>query len=219
MNRSCKASRQVHNFEMPAISHPLKVNFNNELILLGYDLPTRRVRSGQNLNLTLYWQSLRVVEADYFVFTPPAETRSRFDKVDSTGRLQEGYPVKFWYPGEIASDDRQIPVNADAAMAWSGCGWGCIEWRMVSGQTRCILAMVRRPGVAIGPVFIGTAAGGYRSRYVDNRKTPLAITWGEPPFITLRRIRFRPTDKNLQLTLYWRARRQIRLITRVWAPA
>ena len=53
---------QVNNFDWnftpPAMSYTVNANFNNDLLLLGYDLPQRRVKAGDGVPLVLYWQSL-----------------------------------------------------------------------------------------------------------------------------------------------------------------
>lgn len=51
-----------------AAEHELHVNFGNQIALLGYDLPKQRVRSGDRLPLTLYWQALSLMDVNYQTF-------------------------------------------------------------------------------------------------------------------------------------------------------
>ena len=53
------------NFRIPEIEHPLEVNFEGKIRLLGYDLPSRRVEPGDSLPITLYWQPLVNIDTNY----------------------------------------------------------------------------------------------------------------------------------------------------------
>jgi hypothetical protein len=196
--------RRVHNFELPFMAHRLEVNFNNEVLLLGYDLPTRRIKPGQSLDITLYWQLLRVVQRDYFVFTHLLDAnQTRQGGLDR--QLQEGYPVSFWYPGEIVVDQRQIPVEPKAAngLVWLRLGgYESVEGKFTPLPVVMADGKSGETSIAIGPVLIGT------SSQVVNREhfapeAPLTIKLGEPPLISLRGYDLAQAKNRLQLTLYW----------------
>ncbi|NLE43103.1 MAG: hypothetical protein GX620_00150 [Chloroflexi bacterium] len=51
-----------------AAQHSLNVNFSDQIALLGYDLPRTRVRSGDSLPVSLYWQAIGAVGANYQSF-------------------------------------------------------------------------------------------------------------------------------------------------------
>jgi hypothetical protein len=44
------------------------VNFENELELVGYDLPTRQLKPGEKFELTLYWRAQDELDKDYTFF-------------------------------------------------------------------------------------------------------------------------------------------------------
>ena len=196
--------RRARNFEAPPISHPINANFNNELVLLGYNLPARRVEPGQQLDLILYWQLLRVVKEDYFIFSHLLDSNqmvlSRFDR-----RLQEGYPVAFWHPGEIVEDRRRIPIMPETpnGLAWVRIG----GYAQTDGKTKSLPLVIadhegQETSLTIGPLLIGT------SDQVINREhfgpqTALAVRWGEPPIILLRGYDLAQVEGQLQLILYW----------------
>ena len=49
------------------IENPLAQNFNNELLLVGYDYSQRLLQADNELTLTLYWQALPDLTHDYMV--------------------------------------------------------------------------------------------------------------------------------------------------------
>ncbi|MFN8454582.1 MAG: hypothetical protein U0401_07910 [Anaerolineae bacterium] len=191
-------------FDAPVISHPLDVTMNNEVTLLGYDLPTRRVNPGENLPLTLYWQLLPAVRGDYFVFTHLLDAnQTRQGGLER--RLQEGYPIAFWYPGEVVTDQREIPVAADAS---NGLTWLRIGgYELTAGQTKplpLVLAGQSQPetSLVLASVLIGrsaqvVAADGFKPQHA------LSVILGEPPVIALRGYDLMPEPDRLQLKLYW----------------
>jgi hypothetical protein len=198
------APTPVRNFDLPAMDHRLDVNFNNELLLLGYDLPTRRIKPGQTLDIVLYWQLLRVVQKDYFVFTHLLDTgQMRQGGLDR--HLQEGYPVAFWYPGEIVTDQRQIPINPDAtnSLAWLRIG----GYQLVDGQAETLPLITanrasEETSIAVGPILIGASPQLVnRNHFAPQR--PLAIKLGEPSVILLHGYDLTQEGNQLQLTLYW----------------
>ena len=54
--------------EALAAQHQTHVNFENQIELLGYDLPQRQVRAGKTFPVTLYWRALQPLETNYQSF-------------------------------------------------------------------------------------------------------------------------------------------------------
>jgi 4-amino-4-deoxy-L-arabinose transferase-like glycosyltransferase len=101
------------NFAPPDIPSPLPANFNNQLELLGYHLPTRRIEPGGRLPLTLYWRGLAYMGEDYRIFANPLdETQQRRGGYDR--RPQDGYSTLRWVPGEVVPDPFGIPIDPAA---------------------------------------------------------------------------------------------------------
>lgn len=100
-------------FIPPVIPNPLMANFNDEIELLGYDLPTRRINPAERLPLTLYWRSLRYLGYDYLIFDNLLDAKQqRWGGYDR--RPQDGYSTLLWTPGEVITDAFGIPVDANA---------------------------------------------------------------------------------------------------------
>jgi hypothetical protein len=54
--------------ELAAIPHPVDVSLGSRMRLLGYNLDRREVPPGEQLELTLYWETLTPMERDWSVF-------------------------------------------------------------------------------------------------------------------------------------------------------
>jgi hypothetical protein len=187
------------------MAHRLDVNLNDELTLLGYNLPTRRVEPGQTIELDLFWKLQRVVQGDYIIFTHLVNSdRNRQGSLDR--RLQEGYPVAFWYPGEIVRDERQITVEHEAT---SGLAWLRIGgYELIDDQQIRPLPFLLPGGksaltnLPIGPIMIGKPSQTVE-RSDFGPQVPLAIKLGEPPVIRLRGYDWNEENRAVKLVFYW----------------
>ncbi|MDM8520074.1 hypothetical protein QUF64_08505 [Anaerolineales bacterium HSG6] len=92
---------------------PVTVNFANLIQLVGYDIDTQRATPNGRLPVTLYWQALTSIPANYQVFT-------HLEKED-TGLVAQAdgvpvcwqYPTDLWRPGQIIADQHAIPLSVD----------------------------------------------------------------------------------------------------------
>ncbi len=89
--------------------HQQRANFGGHIELLGYDLPSGEVESGQQLPLTLYWHATAPVPYNYQVFvhlTNPATTLwGQSDKLNPGD-----FPSTRWPLDRFVWDDYQLPV-------------------------------------------------------------------------------------------------------------
>jgi hypothetical protein len=101
-------------FQVPSMSYPVEIRLGDRVELLGYDLSTDSVAPGEAFVLTLYWRALVEVRTDYTVFThlvaPDGSMTGQRDNQPVGGT----YPTSLWVPGEVVSDDYEIPVRVDA---------------------------------------------------------------------------------------------------------
>ena len=89
-------------------------DFGGQIVLLGYDLPSREVAPGQELRLTLHWQAIGEIARDYTVFVQLVGPQGLVAQYD--GQPQNGsYPTSFWDKGEIVVDPVAVPVRKDVA--------------------------------------------------------------------------------------------------------
>ena len=71
------------------ITNPLNQNFNNELLLLGYDYSQRLLQADKQLTVTLYWQALPALSHDYMVELQLFDAAGN-EQLRQQSRLQQG---------------------------------------------------------------------------------------------------------------------------------
>lgn len=115
-------------------SHQLEANWGNKIQLLGYDLDASTYQAGETIHLTLYYQRLSEMEANYTVFTHllgphnPA-TRSPLWGQDDSEPCRRFYSTSTWDVGEIVRDSYTIEVPADAPSGEYQLITGFYNWR------------------------------------------------------------------------------------------
>jgi hypothetical protein len=91
----------------------LKINFQNRIELVGYEIDRRMLAPGQQLNLTLYWRGQRQLKRDYTVF---AQLRGEGDHVwgqHDSWPAAGSAPTTGWLPGEVVRDMHPIIPAAE----------------------------------------------------------------------------------------------------------
>jgi hypothetical protein len=124
-------------FVIPEIQNPLEARLGQSVRFLGYDLSTREIGAGGNLQLTLYWQALAETGVSYTVFTHLLDADERvWGQMDSLPLRGEA-PTTSWVTGEIIADQYDILVDPDAPP-----GTYVIEIGMYEASTGRRLAVV-----------------------------------------------------------------------------
>jgi hypothetical protein len=108
-------------FRTGPISHPLRVEFGNQVRLLGYDVksPISNLKSqmaGGEVKLTLYWQAMREMDENYTVFTHIMDASDQLVGQKDSWPRDGDYPTSFWMQGEVVKDEYVIPFDATAGM-------------------------------------------------------------------------------------------------------
>ncbi len=90
------------------VSNPVAVNFDNQLQLAGYDLPHgERVRSGEALQVNLYWRAATPLSEDYHTSIQLIDRfGNRFGQSDH--QHPAGVPTSRWQPEEYALDAHEL---------------------------------------------------------------------------------------------------------------
>jgi hypothetical protein len=87
-------------------------NFQDEIHLLGYELPEKTWRPGDDLPLRLYWLAQRTPAADYKVFVHLVKPDDSAMLAQSDSFPVLGYsPTTRWEPGEIILDEQHIQLG------------------------------------------------------------------------------------------------------------
>jgi hypothetical protein len=103
-----------HVFEPPKPQISLDVTFGEQAKLVGLDLPHPQVRAGEQLPLTLHWQTVNTPDKSWTVFVhlldSDGQIVSQQDQIPGGGQ----FPTTGWVPGEYLIDSYGLPVPADA---------------------------------------------------------------------------------------------------------
>ncbi|MCL5962076.1 MAG: glycosyltransferase family 39 protein [Chloroflexi bacterium] len=99
--------------DLARFQHPLGINFEGKVKLLGMDLSSPRVAPGQALSVSLYLSSLADMNQDYstfiHVFAGNGELIGQIDSYPGRGSL----PTSRWKPGLAIKDTYSIPITRD----------------------------------------------------------------------------------------------------------
>jgi hypothetical protein len=83
--------------------NPLDVNFDNQVMLVGYTIEPRHLLAGETLTLTLFWNTVRKLDVDYAVF---AQVLGQDWRV--WGSQDGGNPG--WQTGVVTAEKRMITL-------------------------------------------------------------------------------------------------------------
>lgn len=97
----------------PPVVQSLEADFGDVIHLRGYDLDASTVQSSHVLTVTLEWQALAAVNADYWIFihvlNDGAERVAQIDVPLGTDR----WPLRMWYAGRYVSTRHRVPLPPD----------------------------------------------------------------------------------------------------------
>jgi hypothetical protein len=97
------------------ISHLSRFDLGGQAALLGYDVSSERLRAGETVTVTLYWQALSHMADDYKAFVhlvgpiPEERIAAQSDKVPLDG----AWPTWAWEPGYPVRDEYRLDLPAD----------------------------------------------------------------------------------------------------------
>jgi sulfatase modifying factor 1 len=193
-------------FEVPSMMHRINANFANQVMLLGYDLPSRRTRPGQGLPITLYWQALQPMTNEYLEFNHLLD--SQLNQWGGYDRIpREEYSTFFWKPGEVVIDEYTVPVDVDAPDGVYTLDLGMY----LPAEDEAVPLPLIQDGqpidansVTVSPIKVGGPPPGVvLSAQEVSFDIPFSAKFGEPPVISLNGYDLAQEDDALRLTLYW----------------
>ncbi|TKJ30716.1 MAG: hypothetical protein CEE40_04280 [Chloroflexi bacterium B3_Chlor] len=101
----------------PKVVHPQREVEDTELVpevrLMGYDLPRKEVSPGDALEMALYWEVLRDVQADYAVQVQLRDDEGHVWAEEESKPAYGGYPTTQWQTGEIIRDWHDVPIGVE----------------------------------------------------------------------------------------------------------
>jgi 4-amino-4-deoxy-L-arabinose transferase-like glycosyltransferase len=123
-------ARRLARLDEAAMQHSSRTSVAPGLDLLGYDLGTGKVGPGEQLPVTLYWQTTRPLNTDYRVNLDARSVAGNEGGgwVDPLGSDQ--YPTSRWRVGESLVDVQQLQMPAAARS-----GFYLLSLRLVNAKT------------------------------------------------------------------------------------
>ncbi len=94
-------------------NHALDYTLGDGVRLIGYDLDGSDCTPGQDVLLTLYWETAPLSDA-YTIFVHLVSADGTLIGQDDRPPLDGEYPTTFWGQGERIAGRHQIPVDSDA---------------------------------------------------------------------------------------------------------
>lgn len=104
-----------HQFIAPHPEHPLQAGFAGVGTLIGADLPTHAVHPGDQLNVTLYWQSQGNISTAYTVFVHLLDAHNKVVAQRDEPPVHGTRPTTSWVPGEYITDEHEISLSQNLA--------------------------------------------------------------------------------------------------------
>jgi hypothetical protein len=91
------------------VQFPLQVGFDDQMALMGYDLPSSSVPADGSFELTLYWRAERALDADYSIAVHLVDSSGqRYGQKDS--QHPGGQPTTRWSTDQYATDLHRLEV-------------------------------------------------------------------------------------------------------------
>ncbi len=98
----------------PTPQHPLDIQFEGKISLIGYDTRVADITPGQPFEITWYWKVDKALDDGWRLFTHVADARgeSRFN-ADLFGPIRQAYQPGKWKAGEYIKDTQTftLPTN------------------------------------------------------------------------------------------------------------
>jgi hypothetical protein len=100
--------------EVPLDVVQVNANFGGKIRLLGYQLDKEKVRPGETLGITLYWQGLAEIKENYYLFIHLLGRKGELVGHEDAYHGWGSYPTSLWRPGEIIADTYWLLISEDA---------------------------------------------------------------------------------------------------------
>ena len=97
------------------IPNPMKMNFDDEIALVGYALDRTSAGPGEAFRLDLYWRALRDVGTNYSVFTHVLGEQDRIWAQDDGWPQAGAAPTASWRRGQLIEDHYTLVVADEAS--------------------------------------------------------------------------------------------------------
>ncbi len=194
--------------QVQGVDVPLEVNFGNQMVLMGYDLPTPTVRADEPIEVTLYWRILPPVTTDYSIGLHLVDERGfLYGQQDNMHPAYPYCPTSLLRPDQYARDIHQLTP-------WEGTPPGRYTLQvMVYDQSKYRLDLRDAAGNPLGTTVYPLTQVEIRRprRFPPVEKLPLQTRLDAEMGAHLRLLGIGPlpetveTGQSFLLTLFWQA--------------
>ena len=92
------------------VPNPVAINFENKVLLKGYELDPRVAESGETVRLTLYWEPLTSIEEDYNAFAHVLGEEDQIWANNDSPLTDEGVRTSQWRDGVLVKEVRELTL-------------------------------------------------------------------------------------------------------------
>jgi 4-amino-4-deoxy-L-arabinose transferase-like glycosyltransferase len=108
------------------VPNPIRVNFDNQIELVGYEMTDISPAAGNTVELTMYWRAMQPISEDYKIFANILDPATLTKYAASDGMPANwNAPTSTWEVGEIIQDTHILKVdpNAPPGIYETEIGW------------------------------------------------------------------------------------------------
>jgi hypothetical protein len=114
-------------FQEPNPASPRVAQFGDAIRLVGFDLPTTRLKAGEPMSIVLYWQALGTADKPYTVFAHLLDVNGQLIG-QRDAQPQDGQaPTDAWQKGEYLTDPYTFEIAPDAPIGAAALEIGFYE--------------------------------------------------------------------------------------------
>jgi hypothetical protein len=193
-------------FTTPPMTHRIDANFYDLVKLLGYDLPTSRVKQGEQLSVFVHWQDLQIVNVNLLMFNHLYDMNgNQWASFDHIPPPYYGGTIT-WVPGEFVSDGFTIPIAPDVP---DGIYTVHVGLFLGIGENAWVPLPLINEGqvtdttyVTLGPIQIGSPPAEVLA-LDPNPRYPRNDNLGNLVRLRGYDLTVSPDTQEIELTLYW----------------
>jgi hypothetical protein len=93
------------------VPNPVEINFENRILLRGYELDPRVAELGETVRLTLYWEPLTSIEEDYNVFAHVLGEENQIWANSDSPLTDDGVRTSHWRAGVLVKEVRDLNLS------------------------------------------------------------------------------------------------------------
>jgi hypothetical protein len=106
-----EAALEPFEWPPPETGAPVEATFDGKIRLASVDLSQTRVRPGQVMTATLYWEALEPVTEDYTGFVHLIDAKGQRKAQDDHPPLNGRYPTRLWSRGTVVADAYRLELS------------------------------------------------------------------------------------------------------------